>query len=459
MYWPIGPPKAYALSKRKTTPLPSRSHDGLEGLQEDEGGSAGRGEQEKEGRLNGHPDTHGDKDHPQSQENSTGDFSMPDSARDEDILATKISRGGSVFATITRSQLTVWQTKPAIALASVIRSSQSMESYGPSTALLLRPDGLIIVVQTALGYLITYSLSTDPNARVYTTQLVSTTKHSRPGSEDGYNAFRRRDSAAVHVPIGEGAGIKEVNIRFRMVIRIDAGINTALALDDELVVATHKPAAIQCIRWVADNNRSQTSTELLARMAWMEDKSSVTEVVFDRPMNLATWLTSDGRAYAVQRKTGTPQENGVPTTSFQGFCFREPGPNDDLATKAAINARFSLIAVGCANGDIDVYAVKDYVGNIPLSHSLSLPLSLSTTGRLTALSYSSDGYCLFTGYEKGWATWSMYGKPGANSFGIDQQYSGATSEGWLHGVRECFWIGGGCELAILDSAGESIWTL
>ncbi|GAB7325253.1 hypothetical protein MBLNU13_g09317t1 [Cladosporium sp. NU13] len=458
MYWPIGPPKAYALSKRKTIPLPSRSHDGLEEPREEEGGTAGSGEQEEDDGTNGNLNTHDEEDDT-SHGHSTGDISVPGSVQDEEILVAKISRGGSVFATITRSQLTVWQTKPAVALASVIRSPQSMESYGPSTALLLRPDGLIIVVQTSLGYLITYSLSTDPNARVYATQLMSTTKHSRHGSEDGYNTFRRRDSAAVHVPIGEGAGIKEVNLRFRMVIRIDAGINTALALDDELVVATHKPAAIQCIRWVADNNRSQTSTELLARMDWMEDKSSVTEVVFDRPMNLATWLTSDGKAYAVQRKTGTPQEHGAPSTSFQGFCFREPGHNDDLATKAAINARFSLIAVGCANGNIDVYAVKDYVGNIPLSHRLSLPLSSGTTGKLTALSYSPDGYCLFAGYEKGWATWSMYGKPGANSFGIDQHYSGATSEGWLHGVRDCFWIGGGCELAILDLVGESLWTL
>lgn len=458
MYWPIGPPKAYALSKRKTTPLPVRSHDGLGETREEEGGTEGSGEQEEEDGANGELNTHDDEDDA-SHGHSTGDLSMTGSVRDEEILAAKVSRGGSVFATITRSQLTVWQTKPAVALASVIRSPQSMESYGPSTALLLRPDGLIIVVQTSLGYLITYSLSTDPNARVYSTQLMSTTKHSRQGSEDGYNAFRRRDSAAVHVPIGEGAGIKEVNLRFRMVIRIDAGINTALALDDELVVATHKPAAIQCIRWVADNHRSQTSTELLARMDWTEDKSSVIEVVFDRPMNLATWLTSDGRAYAVQRKTGTPQENGAASTSFQGFCFREPGANDDLATKGAINARFSLIAVGCANGNIDVYAVKDYVGNIPLSHRLSLPLSSGTTGKLTALSYSPDGYCLFAGYEKGWATWSMYGKPGANSFGIDEHYSGATSEGWLHGVRDCFWIGGGCELAILDLAGESVWTL
>ncbi|TLD04554.1 hypothetical protein E2P81_ATG10633, partial [Venturia nashicola] len=456
MYWPIGPPKAYALSKRKTAPPITHSQDGLGGSQEEVGSSAGS--EEQEARVNGSANTHNGEDD-ESRRNSAASAAVTPTGQDEEILAAKISRGGSVFASITRSQLTVWQTKPAVALAGVIRSQQSMEAYGPSTALLLRPDGLIIVVQTSLGYLITYSLSTDPNARVYTTQLPSTTRHSRPGSEDGYNAFRRRDSTAVHVPIGEGAGIKEVNIRFRMVIRIDAGINTALALDDELVVATHKPAAVQCIRWVADSTRSQTSTELLTHMDWMEDRGSVTEVVFDRPMNLATWLTSDGKAYAVQRKTGTPQENGTPTNSFQGFCFREPSSNDDKATKAAINARFSVIAVGCANGDIDIYAVKDYVGNIPLSHKLSLPVSSSTTGALTVLNYSPDGYCLFAGYEKGWATWSVYGKLGANSFHSDQHYTGATSEGWLHGVRDCFWIGGGCELALLDAAGESVWTI
>jgi hypothetical protein len=438
MYWPIGPPKAYALARHRTTTPPLNSHDGSESSRDDAPSDTVSEEEAEREKVNGGSDTH---------------------EGDNEILAARISRGGSVFATITRSQLTVWQTKPAVALASVVRSPQSMKAYGPSTALLLRPDGLIIVVQTALGYLITYSLSTDPNARVYTTQLASTSKHTRRGSEDGYNAFRRRDSAALHVPIGEGEGIKEVNLRFRMVIRIDAGINTALALDDELLVATHKPAAVQCIRWVADNSRSQTSTELLARMDWLEDKGSVTEVVFDRPMNLATWLSSDGRAYAVQRKSGTPQENGSSATTFQGFCFREPASDDDFATKAAINARFSLIAVGCVNGDIDVYTVKDYVGNIPLSHKLSLPISSSSTGALTALNYSPDGYCLFAGYEKGWAIWSMYGKPGANSFGMDQHYSGATSEGWLHGIRDCFWIGGGCELALLDTAGESIWTL
>ena len=144
MYWPIGPPKAYALAKSRTTAPPLNSHDGSEASRDDAPDDAVSEVEVEEEKVNGGSGTH---------------------EGDNEILAARISRGGSVFATITRSQLTVWQTKPAVALASVVRSPQSMKAYGPSTALLLRPDGLIIVVQTALGYLITYSLSTDPNAR------------------------------------------------------------------------------------------------------------------------------------------------------------------------------------------------------------------------------------------------------------------------------------------------------
>lgn len=450
MYWPIGAPKAYALSKQRHSTRSERSHDGSEETSEGSGRSAQNGASEVTGSAaqdNG------------SQENRSHSVRDTVIAEDDSILAAKVSRGGSIFVTLTRSQLTVWQTKPVVALASVIRSAQSLKSYGPSTALLLRPDALVIVVQTALGYLITYSLSTDPSTRVYATQLPSSTRHTRKGSEDGYNTLRRQSAVAVDAGPGEGEGIREVNLRFRMVIRIDAGINKAVALDDELIVATQKPAAMQCIRWVADSGRSQTSTELLSRMPWISGGTSVGEMVHDRPMNLTTWLTTDGKAYAVQRKGASASENGTSNTTFQGFCFREPTSENDAAEKVAINARFSLIAVGAASGDIDVYIVKDYVGNIPLSHKHTLPISSSATGKLTVLSYSPDGYCLFVGYEKGWAMWSVYGKPGASSFSTDRQYSQATAEHWLHGVREAFWVGGGCELFLLDAEGNSIWTL
>lgn len=453
MYWPLGAPNVYALSKH-TIPASSLlySHDGLNGNANGRSASnaveAGKQEDTNVPIVNG---TIG------RREEDVAPVDASNGLHEGEILDVKVSRGGSIFITITRSSLVIWQTKPTVALAGVVRSPQSMQSYGPNTALLLRPDALIIVVQTSLGYLITYSLATDPSAHVYHTVLPESSKHARKPSVDGYNTFRKPAATAVSGVVGGGDGIKEVNVRFRMVIRIDAGISKALALEDELVVATQRPSALQCIRWVASSGASQTSTELVSRMPWIGRKAVVLEMVYDRPMNLAAWITEDGRSFAVQRRSRTDGATDDARTLFHGFCFREVSADAAVATKISINARFSLIAVGCDNASIDVYVVKDYTGNIPLSHQVRLAVGASTTGNLTHITYSPDGYCLFAAFEHGWAMWTAYGKLCASTFGADRSQSQTNGERWLHGVRTAFWVGGGCELALLPVNDDRLW--
>lgn len=238
-----------------------------------------------------------------------------------------------------------------------------------------------------------------------------------------------------------------------MVIRVDAGIVKALALDDELVVATEKPAAAQCIRWAPDSSGSQTSTELLHKMNWLGKKATLRDIVHDRPMNLSCWITGEGKAFAVQRIRTAQEGNNL----FRGYGFHNPERDVDRGTKAAINARFSLLAVGCISGDIHVYTARDYTGNIPISHRVRP--NTTSPGRLNVLVYSPDGYCMFAGYENGWATWSVYGKPGATSFMTDRTLSEANGEGWLLGVQEAFWIGGGSELVILGNKDNRLFVL
>lgn len=252
--------------------------------------------------------------------------------------------------------------------------------------------------------------------------------------------------------------MREVSVRFRMVIKVDAGIGRALALDDELVVATQKPAAVQCIRWTPDSTGSQTSTELFSRMEWLPKKTNVREMIHDRPMNLSTWITTDGRAYAVQRLP-KPKEQEAAQKIFRGYCFHIPETDGSHAIKASINARFSLIAVGCFDGSIQIYTARDYVGNIPASHAHKLSVSAKSAGALTCLAYSPDGYCLFAGYENGWATWSVFGKPGVNCFGIDRKISAEQEDGWLDGVREAAWLGGGSEILIIGQNDNRLWTV
>jgi WD40 repeat protein len=199
-------------------------------------------------------------------------------------------------------------------------------------------------------------------------------------------------------------------------------------------------------------------------MSWLEKKVTVREMTHDRPMNLSTWITSDGRAYAVQRLTPGQQDGGStepadPKKLFKGYCFHTPQTEQDHAVRCVVNARFSLVAVGCADGSVRVYSAKDYSGNIPASHVHHVPASAAASGKLTTLSYSPDGYCLFAGFEKGWATWSVYGKPLSNTFHADHAISFANGEEWLSGVLDAAWVGGACDLLLASRAHEAVWLL
>ncbi|KAL8804205.1 MAG: hypothetical protein Q9200_005918 [Gallowayella weberi] len=379
------------------------------------------------------------------------DLDAQDSRRSEQddqdaIVSMRTSRNGHLIATITGTTMTIWQASPIAVLASTSRSLSSTSDYGTNVAVFIRPDACIVVVQTSNGFLITYSLIVDPNNRVY--QAI----------REGGNQHKSTEVNRLILE-QERAGLREVNIKFRMVIRIDAGIAAALALDNEIIVATKKPAAVQCIRWTPDNTGRQTSTELMSRMAWMQKGSNILAMVFDRAMSLAIWITGEGEAYAVQKLPEAANETDESHGLFRGYAFHTPKDSSLAASKAAINARFSLLAVGCVGGGIHVYTARDYVGSIPLSHKLLAPASFSTTGRITCLSYSPDGYCLVAGYEHGWALWSVYGKPGASSFNADVSSSESNDEHWLMSVSNVSWVNAGSELLLASINDSRLWVL
>ena len=440
MYWPIGIPKHYAAFNHRANDVHSQESD--DGADPAEGpgefGDARKIERQKSGRDN----------EPASRKGQ--------SSSSDTIIDVGTCKSGHIFATITSNTLSIWQTKPTALLATVIRSKLSIESYGANIALLVRSDAVIVVVQTSNGFLITYSLASDPGSRVYQPHMTNAgASHARKQSTEDYRKI------APLPPYGpsEGGGIRDINVRFRMVIRIDAGISCALSSDDEIIVATAKPSALQCIRWSPDSSGSSHSTELLKRLSWVAEKTTLVNMVFDRPMSLHVWVGSDGKAYAAQRTTRRGSGSGGPSPLFEGHCFYEPEVEGARATTAAINARFSLITLGCADSTLRVFTAKDYLGNVPLSNILKLPVSVSSSGALTFLSYSPDGYALFAGFEKGWAVWSVYGKLGANSFSVDQQVATTNSQLWLSGMANGFWAGGGSEMILLSSSRNQLCSI
>jgi len=119
-----------------------------------------------------------------------------------------------------------------------------------------------------------------------------------------------------------------------------------------LIVSTKTPPAIQCIPWIGEP--SGTKTNILARLEFLESKeATIRSIVFDRRIDLFGWLTTDGKAYAVQfNENDTSVEKGakVPPLYWTGYCFHAGGDIESApknrATCIAINAKFSLIAVG-----------------------------------------------------------------------------------------------------------------
>lgn len=331
-------------------------------------------------------------------------------------------------------------------MAAIVRSLYSLKTYGSNAALLMHPDSTILVVQTSGGYLLTYSVASDPATHVYQQRF-------------DHSTHPRRQQMAHFAAVEESNVVGDISIRFRMAIKIESGIVKALALDQELVVATVKPPAIQCIRWAPDSSGTQTTSELLSRILDIPKKVAVVDMVYDRAMNLLIWLTSTGQAYAVQRAHGVQHDPDAPKKLFHGHCFHDPEDDGEKAVKVAVNARFSLLTVFCANGEILVYTAKDYMGNVPLSQKLQLPASPSTTGSLTFMNYSPDGYCLFAGYENGWTTWSVFGKPGGNSFTVDPTLAASNGEDWLTGVSSGCWIGGGSDIILSGQSDRRLWIL
>ena len=374
------------------------------------------------------------------------------------IIDLQAARHDQVFAAITSRRLDLWSTRPVVVLASIARSAKSLESYGKNVGVAFKPDASTLVVRTTESYLMLYSVESDQHARVLQQQF-------------GYSQAKRQHIVR-SFGVDETIGVAEVLLRFRRAIKIDAGINSINALDSELVVATTKPQAVQCIKWDLQKDGTNAVTQTLTRMEWVTQKSGISTMTHDRAMNLSVWISQDGHAYAVQRvkpqlsrapssSDSLPSSKGSTTPStrtFDGYCFHRP-ESSFPAVLASINARFSLIAIAASDGKITCYAAKDYVGNIPLSHVLKASTSPSSRGPISCLAWSPDGHCLFAGHEHGWSTWSGFGKEGASTFNQNMTHAESNNESWLLGICRAVWVSGGAEILLTSSSEERIWKL
>jgi hypothetical protein len=184
-------------------------------------------------------------------------------------------------------------------LTSLRRSPSSIETYGDNVKVLLHMgEGQRIgaIVQTSKDYLIIYSLILSSNTFDSAKYKFDT---SRGGSQ------RRRSFVALEPEI-----IMPYSVKQRRMIKVDSGLSlyrlflsrlttSYIALDDQLIIATEHPPAIQRVLWQEPSKPPHT--ELISKMDWMKEHNPVTQMVFDKSSNLFAWVTKEGNAYVVQK--------------------------------------------------------------------------------------------------------------------------------------------------------------
>lgn len=143
-YWPISSPSVFAATKNTNLERTSVSHDGTE--ETSQSGRVGASECETKPR-NETEDTNstgGDEgvEEEGREQKARRASSIDQFAEDDvhgDIIAIRVTRSGQLFATLTRSTLTIWQTKVRQMLSSsqtslIHNQAYSHTSFSPALA-------------------------------------------------------------------------------------------------------------------------------------------------------------------------------------------------------------------------------------------------------------------------------------------------------------------------------------
>lgn len=326
--------------------------------------------------------------------------------------------------------------KPTTVLSFVERSLNHIDEFGENTNVMWKPDATHVAIQTSKNYLLLYS-------------VITYDQHS-------FEFNFPTSTHAIMTGPGEGKGPKTMLLRFRLAIRVDAGIICGTSLDDTLVVATLTPPVIQLISWNPHQvNASQSF--LLSKLNILEsNEERLTCIYYEKSLNLYIWLSNEGKAYFVQNKISDEdqQQKGSTGLQWSGTCFYGKGETslENKATNVAINSKFSLIAVGTRSGTVYVYSAQSYSTSPVLSHKLQLTSWRKSMGPVSFLSWTSDGYAISVGYEEcGMSTWSVYGNMLFTSSELEEISNEENlKDTYMKGIQHLFWGPGNHHLFVLS---------
>ncbi|KAJ3925643.1 MAG: hypothetical protein NXY57DRAFT_1043933, partial [Lentinula lateritia] len=309
---------------------------------------------------------------------------------------------------------------------------------------------------------------------------------------------------------GEAFPSSSVSLQFEGVIRVEGTLISVSPRKQSVMFSTQNPPAIQQIPWPASEEvgeRGSDEEEYGTRrrkldnydqwiindgdFGWLvEPEVTISQILHDRSTGVESWIASDGRAYinylVIPRMLQT--STCPKTTNFKrksltipvfpdgqrnvwiGTCIHdfetsrwvqkqrrvEPEEHGSVyfeprrAVRLAINAKFSLIAVGMLGGGIQYTTFPVDEGAVPTSQQIEIHNPSSRqTGPVYSMEWSSDGYVLAVGWQHGRGLFSVGGRCLVSGFGVEDVDEQNFQDTFMNGVLNLFWAPGNFELIVL----------
>ncbi|KAF8272974.1 RIC1-domain-containing protein [Lactarius quietus] len=426
----------------------------------------------------------------------------------ESVIRITPSPHKSLFCALTRNGVAIWRVRPLAILAYLSRTSISVKEHGENQSAHWSTDGTRLVIQTTKSYLILASLHQKLDETPYgNTRLGPSalrTFLSGSGEALPLQALVIRFEGVIRV---EG-WLLSVSPRKNYILfstrnppsvqRIPWPVTNESDLNDDR----------------GYGYESWTLSDHSDNFQWLIDSNvAVSNISSLRGTDVESWITTDGRAYLVQliesQEANTAAEhseeietdeaitanggwhtresndntNSRPNSRWLGSCVHDvqvpkwvqkrkqvyPGEGGDVspddyeqprrAVKVAVNMRFSLIAIGTHCGNVEFTSFPSQRGVTPKPQVLEAFQSyhIKERGSVCAMEWSSDGYVLAVGWEKGWAVWSVAGRCLAWGFGLENQTDESKFKDiFMNGIKDLFWGPGNFELFVLSHPDERI---
>ncbi|XP_031461991.1 RAB6A-GEF complex partner protein 1 isoform X1 [Phasianus colchicus] len=316
------------------------------------------------------------------------------------------------FAVLSSSQLSIWYCRPSVLIVSYKELSKAASQFGSYKQAEWRPDGTMIAVSTANGYILFFEIPPARDKYLYEPVYPKGSPHIK-----GTPHYKEEQCAP------------SLNVEMKKVLDLQASITSLQSTLDDLLVAT-ADGFLHLVHWDGMTNGRKAIN--LCTVPFSVDLQSSRagsflgfEDVYIRDMEYCATLDgfavvfNDGRVGFI-----TPMSSRFTAEQLHGVWAQDVVDG----TCVAVNNKYRLMAFGCANGSVQVYTIDTTTGAMQFSHKLELtpkqyPDIWNKTGPVKLIRWSPDSCVVMVTWEcGGLSLWSVFGAQLICTLGGDFAY-------------------------------------